>query len=119
MMVHNQLAQISNRLKSSSAVVPALMLTLICTPTGLLTAKLASGVVSIVGLTLAIVPPLLASCQIVFFTIFDRDRLHNEDHVERKMMISRGIGDSQGFVASTIEQPLIANPSAKGAGDAQ
>jgi hypothetical protein len=118
-MQQNHLAQVSSRLRSSSAVVPALILTLICTPSGLIAANFAVWPISSVLMVFAFLPPALAFFQILLFTFFDRDRLHNEDHVERKMIISRGIGDANGMVSPNPSTPLISNPSLDGGLDAQ
>ena len=46
--------------------------------------------------------PLLAAAQIAFFTIFDRERLHSEKYLERKMLISK-IAPQLGDAGTVIE----------------
>jgi hypothetical protein len=116
----NHLAQITKRLKSSSAVVPALLLTLICTPTGALAARFSPEPINLVFLGMAIIAPLLTAVQIAFFTIWDRDRLQNEDHVERKMIITRTapeLGSASTVIELVDVAELTANPSAEGVAD--
>jgi hypothetical protein len=84
------LKQISARLRTSSAVVPALLASLIAMPigaTGLLMAPDQSAVFTVVLLS----PLAVLLGQICFFTAVDRDRLHNEEHLERRMQIDHGL----------------------------
>jgi hypothetical protein len=110
----NHLAQITKRLKTSSAVVPALLLSLICTPIGSIGAKFSPYPLNLIFVILAVSPPLLTVLQIAFFTIWDRDRLHNEDHVERKMLITQTkpeMGDGHRVIEMTPNSELVENPS--------
>ena len=112
----DHLAQVTKRLKTSSAVVPALLLSVICVPIGALGLRFAEERLDILFGALIVVPPLLAALQIVFFTFADRDRLQNEDHVERKMLLRTfrpEIGDARSVLEISGDQSLIANPSAK------
>lgn len=109
------LAQVTKSLKTSSAVVPALLLTAICLPLGALAAALVPAPVSYLFVALALICPIATLLQIVFFTFFDRDRLQNEEHVERKMMLTQmrsEIGDSNAVIEAKPAEMLIANPSA-------
>jgi len=97
-----------DRKTNSSAIKPILLLCGICVPTGLATAKLAVGVISYAGLGVAVVPLLFALWQISYFTINDRDRLHDERHLEAKMAIGLlGEGKSLKQIESS---PLGGNP---------
>jgi hypothetical protein len=64
---------------------------------------------------------LIPASQIVLFTFIDRDRLHNEEHIERKMLLARmrpEIGDGSRAVEVIASERLIPNPSSKVDGDA-
>ncbi|HTG38179.1 hypothetical protein [Sphingomonas sp.] len=109
------MAQVTKSLKTSSAVVPALLLTAICLPLGALAAAFVPAPVSYLFVALALICPIATLLQIVFFTFFDRDRLQNEEHVERKMMLTQmrsEIGDSNAVIEAKPAEMLIANPSA-------
>lgn len=114
MSVDPQFAQVTKRLRTSSAVVPALVLTAICTPCGLLAARFFEGALTFACFVLAMLPPFVAISQVIFFTFIDRDRLQNEDHVERKMMIAKGIGDARGVILNPVQGHLTSNPEADG-----
>jgi hypothetical protein len=91
------LKQISARLKTSSAVVPSLLAALISMPLG--AAGLAIAPQFAVVFSVVLLSPLFVMLsQIMFFTIVDRDRLHNEEHIERRMQLDHAqatIGDNR------------------------
>jgi hypothetical protein len=114
------LGQISKSLRTSSAVAPALLLTLICLPVGAAGALLSDPPSQLLFLALASLPPLAALAQITFFTFFDRDRLQNEQHVENKIFLSKvkpELGDAKGVIVLDQDQALIGNPAIEAARD--
>ncbi|MBW4329335.1 hypothetical protein KY084_00385 [Stakelama sp. CBK3Z-3] len=117
----SSLAEITKSLRTSSAVVPALILTGICLPICAAAAAFVPPPGNYFFLGLALLCPLATLLQIVFFTFVDRDRLQNESHVERKMMLAQmrpEIGDSSAVLEAEANDRLIANPSAEEDGDA-
>ena len=111
---NQHLAQITKRLRTSSAVVPALIFTAIAVPAGV--TGLIVGAPSLSGFFQALIgmPIALTALQIVFFTLFDRDRLQNEEHIERKMLLSGlrpQLGDSQSTIDLSSEEKLVENPA--------
>lgn len=113
--------QIINSLRSSSGVNPALIFAALCLSGGISGAVFADSSYSILFGSVISIGVAVAAFQILFFTIFDRDRLHENRHVENKMMISRitpVLGDSENMIELTSDQIAIENPSAKGEGDA-
>ena len=115
---NQHLAQISKRLKTSSAVAPSLIFSAIALPFG--SAGIAFGPTDFKDFfaVLAGVPVGLTALQIVFFTLFDRDRLQNEEHLEKRMLLSR-LSPEMGDANSTItldqqSRDLKENPSLEG-----
>lgn len=105
--------------KVSSAVTPALLLAGTCVAGGLAGLQIAPQH-SNLFLLLAIGGPLLGALQITFFTIFDRERLHSESHIERKMLISKlrpQLGDAGTVIEIAANEQAVENPAAKGEGD--
>lgn len=110
------LGQMSKSLRTSSALVPALLLTLICLPIGAAGASLTNPPVQWFFVAVAGLPPLLALLQIGFFTFVDRDRLQNEKHVENKIFLSKvqpEIGDASKVLVLDQEGKLVENPAAE------
>ncbi|MFL6856981.1 MAG: hypothetical protein ACJ8EB_03630, partial [Allosphingosinicella sp.] len=98
---------------SSSAMNPTLLMILLCTPWAIPAAYLSQYPANMFFMGLAGLPPLVGLLQIVFFTIFDRDRLQNDKHVENKMLIERiqgQLGDKAGEVTIDQSSPLSDNP---------
>jgi hypothetical protein len=111
------LAQIRKRLKTSSAVVPSLIFSLIAIPTASAGMILGSETTRPMFMVLLLVPVVLTAGQILFFTIFDRDRLQNEEHVERKMLLTRmkpEIGDAHSTVEIDADGKIVNNPTLGG-----
>jgi hypothetical protein len=110
----DQLGEITKRLKTSSAVVPILIFDAICVPIGIAGMIYTSADASSFFGWLAGGPVVLTGLQISFFTLFDRDRLQNEDHVERKMLIGQlepQFGDSHSNITIDHKEPLVGNPA--------
>lgn len=117
----NNFGQIIKSLRSSSGVNPALILAALCLGGGVLGAVFADTSYSRLFAGVVIVGVAVAALQILFFTVFDRDRLHENKHVENKMMINRitpVLGDSDNVIELTSDKIAIENPSAKGEGHA-
>ena len=85
--VGRNLQQIISTLRTKSAVNPALIFAAICMLGGLAGAIFAPPPLNYVFTAIAAFGVLIAAGQILFFTAFDRDRLHDEEHVENKMLI--------------------------------
>ncbi|WP_341713836.1 hypothetical protein [Erythrobacter sp.] len=84
--------------KVSSATTPALLLSFAAMSAGLALLIFGPDNAAQFGIGLLIGGPVLAALQIVFFTFFDRDRLHTERHLEQRAIIERmppAIGDSK------------------------
>lgn len=110
------MAQVSKSLRTSSAVVPSLILTAICLPAGAIASVMSDPPLHFLFVFIALICPLATLLQIVFFTFADRDRLQNEEHVERKMMLTQmrpEFGDGTEVIEISKTDKLIANPSAK------
>ena len=109
---------LSARLRTSSAVVPALLAALISMPIGAGGLAFGPKEFSLVFLIVLIAPLTVLLGQIVLFSIFDRDRLHNEEHLERRMVIERTpaeIGDAKSVVILENKAvQLTENPSMEG-----
>jgi hypothetical protein len=111
------LAQVTKRLKTSSAVVPALIFSLIALPTAAAGLTFAPESVRWLFIALVLIPLLLTAGQILFFTITDRDRLQNEEHVERKMLLATmrpEIGDANSTIEMDSDGRIVNNPSLGG-----
>ena len=105
--------------KVSSAVTPALVLAGSSLAGGITGMQIAPQH-SVLFLLLAIGGPLLAAAQIAYFTVFDRERLHSESHIERKMLISKlrpQLGDSGTVIEIEANQQAVENPAAKDEGN--
>jgi hypothetical protein len=109
--------QISARLKTSSAVVPALLAAAISMSIGGAGLAISNGKHEVLFSICLLAPLAVLLLQITFFTLWDRDRLHNEEHIERRMMIDQErsiIGDNETRKQITLENSghLIGNESA-------
>ncbi len=114
------IAHANSATKVSSALTPALVLAGSAIAGGVAGARFSPPEYQAYFVLLALIGPLLAALQIVFFTFFDRDRLHSERHIEQKMILSREvpqIGDANSVIELTPSSKLIENPGAKGEGD--
>ena len=112
----DHLAQATKSLKTSSAVAPSLLLTVICTPLGMAASRLSPAPFDLIFAVIAIVPVVLTVIQIVYFTFREPDRLQNERHVEQKMLLSRippQMGDHSSVVELDSSQNLMVNPMMK------
>jgi hypothetical protein len=117
----DQFAQVASRLRTSSAVVPALILAGICSAVALPGLLFGPDALAVLFTIILVVGLLIPASQIVLFTFIDRDRLHNEEHIERKMLLARmrpEIGDGSRAVEVIASERLIPNPSSKVDGDA-
>ncbi|HEX8525431.1 hypothetical protein [Allosphingosinicella sp.] len=117
---NQHLAEITKRLRTSSAVVPSLLFAAIALPTGAAGLMFGKENTQPVFIGILLLPMLLTFGQIVFFTIFDRDRLQNEDHVERKMLIGQArseMGDANSVIELETGGKLIGNPAVEGDSD--
>jgi purine-cytosine permease-like protein len=113
-------AHVTKSLRTSSAIVPALVLTAICLPIGAIAAAMTPAPLNYIFMATAIIPPIVAILQIAFFTFADRDRLQNEEHVERKMLLSQmrpEFGDATSVIEVDNAHSLMSNPKAKGEDD--
>jgi hypothetical protein len=112
-----EMAGVSKHIATTSAMNPTLLLCLICTPVGLGLTAVTTGVPRVALFVIAVLPMLLAIWQIILFTLSDRDRLHNEKHVENKMMISRlgvRIGDETQEIILPASGERVDNPMIEG-----
>ena len=111
-------AEIQTRV--SSATTPVLLLASASLAGGTLLLALAPPQYQDLVMALAIGGPFLAALQIIYFTFFDRDRLHTERHLERRAIIDRmppAIGDATQM--KTIEGSANVLPnSTEGGADA-
>jgi hypothetical protein len=110
----DHLTELSKSLRTSSATSPALILTAICTPIALLLAFFSDPPLQYFFSAAAALPLALASLQILFFSFFDRDRLHNESHIENKMIIGRiepQLGDANRTITLSPNGDLADNPA--------
>ena len=115
------MAQITNRLRTSSAVVPTLIFLALCLASGTAGLTLAPTTTQWFFIALISLAVLTTCGQIIFFTIFDRDRLQNEEHLERKLALGYlkpQVGDASQTVQLDASSVLISNPSANGQSDA-
>ena len=106
------IAEVTKRLKTSSAVVPTLIYDAIVLPSGVAGLLIAPERLSLffeISIASAVV---LTVSQIALFSLFDRDRLQNEDHIERKMILQQirpQIGDASTTI-DIVEGSPISNP---------
>ena len=110
-------AQVESHRKISSALTPALVLAGSSIAGGLAGLRFAPSEFQTYCGYLLLGGPLLAGLQIAFFTVFDRNRLHTESHLEKKMLISRlqpQFGDANSVVTIDQTEHLTNNPSAGG-----
>lgn len=112
-----QIGQITKTFRTSSAAVPALILSTIFGPICVVGAILAPEPLNIYLGCGAVGSFALPALQILFFTAFDRDRLQNEEHVENKLLIAQGkpiLGDRGGIVDIEPTGDTIENPALEG-----
>jgi hypothetical protein len=76
-----------------SAMNPALILCGICTPAGAALVAWNIGASVYVGSAVLAVPILYAVWQNFYFTLYDRPRLHSEQHIEAMTVLGR-VGDN-------------------------
>ncbi|WP_137752174.1 hypothetical protein [Sphingopyxis sp. L1A2A] len=113
-------AQVDTNSKVSSALTPALVLAASSIAGGVAGLRIGPEDYQQYCVFLMLAGPALAALQIIFFTFADRDRLHSERHIEKKMIISRlrpQIGDARSVVEIDGDSQLIENPRARGQGD--
>ena len=104
---------IINSLRTKSAVNPALVFTALCLAGGIPGAIYAPEPFNTICAVLAVVGVITTAFQILFFTFFDRDRLHDEKHVETKMLINAitpMVGDADNIIEIDAEPVLSGNP---------
>lgn len=107
-------AAVSKYISSSSALNPTLLFLLLCTVPSLFLAAASRIPLSYFFMLTAIIPIFISAWQIITFTNGDRDRLQNDKHVEKKMLIARFGGDLGGERREIIlksDSPLIDNPA--------
>jgi hypothetical protein len=110
----DHLTELSKSLRTSSATTPALILTAICAPIALLLAFFSEPPLQYFFLLAAAVPVLVTVMQILLFSFVDRDRLHNENHIENKMIIGRiepQLGDAHRTITLPPNGNLSENPA--------
>ncbi len=120
MKVREDLAGLYSQITTSSAINPALKLCAI-SPFSFLFAILATDTLRQLLFWIGAVPIIVVMGQILWFTISDPDRLQNELHVERKMMIQRFGWKEDGENKEVEFQPdlsRINNPMLRDGGEA-
>ncbi|WP_138983981.1 hypothetical protein [Sphingomonas elodea] len=115
-------AGITNRLKTSSAVVPAILFLSLCALLGFSGLRYAPPQYATLFVLVIAVGVFVPAFQIIFFTFVDRDRLHNEEHLERKIMLAHmkpEIGDSSSVkqIPAEMTSNLTINHAASAGGD--
>jgi hypothetical protein len=109
--------QIVNILRTKSAANPALVFAAICLAGGLGGAIFVDPPLSYFFVGIAVLGALVAAIQIVYFTIFDRDRLQDEEHIENKLLIQAlqpMLGDSENVIEVEAAPVLSENPKLQG-----
>lgn len=105
-------------ISTSSAVNPTMLVSISAMLIGYLGLQFAPDTASIVFSLLIIAPLTVFLGQVIFFTIFDRDRLQNDKHVEQKMIIKNGIEIKRAGKVITVDVPkgegVSTNPLAQG-----
>jgi len=81
---------VAQRVRSSSALAPVIVLNLLNLTPFMLALHLSGGVTW--GIAPFLVLPAVAVYQLLYFTHRDPDRLQNERHIERKIALSNRIG---------------------------
>jgi len=112
--------QIIKTLRTKSAANPALILAAICLGGGLAGASITSAPINYVFVGISVLGVFVAALQIMFFTIFDRDRLHDEEHVEKKLLINAMMpmfGDAENLIEIKPNEELTGNPQLEGRRD--
>lgn len=109
-------ASVVEKISTSSAINPSLVMTAICVPCGTALAYWATYPLSIAGAAIAGIAVISAIVQIQWFTFTDPDRLQHDKHIERKMLINqKSIGyltkDGPLEVQIPDTSVLIENPS--------
>lgn len=103
--------------KVSSALTPALVLAATSMAGGLAGIRFAPEEFQELFVWLTVGGPIIAAMQIVFFTFVDRDRLHSEKFLERKLLISKiepQLGDAATVIEMNVETIPTTNPKAIG-----
>ncbi|RDS77946.1 hypothetical protein DL238_10270 [Alteriqipengyuania lutimaris] len=106
-------ADVTRTLASKSSLNPTLILAAIVVPISLLLSFLSDGQTQLIFFSPAAIVILLAVFQIVWFSIFDRDRLDDHKHTENKMIIAQmrpHFGDSEDTNFIQGDGELIENP---------
>lgn len=114
------LAQITKRLNTSSALVPSLILSAIGVTLAVGGFLIAPDDLKAIVAGVGVIPLILSCIQIIWFSMFDRDRLQNETHVENKMLIARmpsALGDKDTIIHGDRHTKLIDNPMRGGTDD--
>lgn len=88
MKIREDLAGLYSQITTSSAISPALKLCAI-SPFALLFAILAPPELRMPMFLLGAAPIIFVILQVLWFTFVDADRLQNESHVEKKMLLQR------------------------------
>ena len=117
---HPNFGQIIKTLRTKSAVNPALIFTAVCLAGGVPGAILATAPFNWVCAAIAVLGALTTALQIIFFTLFDRDRLQDEQHIENKLIINSVtpmVGDADNVIEIEAEQILSGNPQLEGQSD--
>ena len=118
---YGQIGQILKTFKSSSAAIPGLYYLALTTPLSLGASLVAPEPLNYFFAGLAALPVAIVGLQISFFSVFDRDRLQNEEHVEKKLIIAQGktlIGDKNAVVDMVDQGQLVDNPALEDRRDA-
>ena len=109
------IAEVTKTLASKSSLNPTLILAAIVVPISLIFGFFSNGQPQLIFFGFAALVVLLAVFQIIWFSIFDRDRLDDHKHTENKMIIAQmrphfGNSDDTNFIESDgalVENPML------------
>lgn len=108
-------ASVVEKISTSSAINPSLVMTAICVPCGSALAYWGTYPISAAGAAIAGLSVLSGIIQIQWFTFRDPDRLQHDRHIERKMIIEQqriGYRSQDGAIEVAVPDTtaLIENP---------
>ena len=97
----------------SSALTPGLILAGLCFPSGVAGLRYAPEQYAWLFAVLVAVGLFVPAVQIIWFTLFDRDRLHSEKFLEKRMMFQHMtpvLGDVNQTIELQSDGQLLPNP---------
>lgn len=102
-------------ISTSSAVNPAMLVSISAMIFGLLGLEFCPPEVAWVFTVVTLAPLVVFLFQVILFSMIDRDRLQNDKHVERKMMITKNVigvmeGDNPKEIALPSSTQYSPNP---------